>query len=352
MVPTPHDSPPAYQPHAVSNTGFKSLRKELKSLHQRQERITQHRVWLEGRHCIESALEAGWHVETLLSRADESPSVVHDVNTLFDLATRLGYDTEALANSWLSCPAEALVSVCDAKSCPTLAAVVVPPVATRTHEGLTRHGHGNPFITPTSDDILACYSAANPKKDEDEDEEAQTPAKQAPSTPDPSPKKLMLGLWGIQDPGNLGTLLRSAVAFGVTGVVLMGEGCVDPWGPKALRAAAGMTFKIPVYEGGELVSAPEALLMCIGTQAELVGTCSTQDTTPYRTPKQSCYVFPWQANHHFLLLGCEGTGIPKNLDQHLEHWVTIPTSTKAESLNVAMAGSILLSASYQATIPL
>ncbi|MFM7469513.1 MAG: TrmH family RNA methyltransferase [Vampirovibrionales bacterium] len=325
----------SYEPHVISSTGFKSLRKDLKSLHQRQERLVQHRLWIEGRHTLECALEAGWQVETLLSRDDTSPSVHHDLQMIFQKAQRLGYDLDGLANSWLACPPDALVSVCDAKSCPTLAAVVVPPVATETHEGLNPLTHGHPFMTPTAEAVSLLFQHVSGSLTQ------ALPLSKVP---------LVLGLWGIQDPGNLGTLLRSAVAFGVQGVVLIGEGCVDPWGAKALRASAGMGFKLPVFHGGDLTTNAEATLMYLATQAELLGTCSVQDTTPYRMPKHACYTFDWVTRPHFLLLGCEGTGIPKGVDQHIEHWVTIPTAPQAESLNVAMAGSILMSTAYQQKI--
>src|ERR1035437_1761040 len=60
-------------------------------------------------------------------------------------------------------------------------------------------------------------------------------------------KALVIVLDGIQDPGNAGTLIRSAEAFGATGVLLL-KGCVNPWNPKALRASAGSLFRLPVLD--------------------------------------------------------------------------------------------------------
>jgi TrmH family RNA methyltransferase len=124
-----------------------------------------------------------------------------------------------------------------------------------------------------------------------------------------------LALWRVSDPGNVGTLLRSAEAFDAG--VMMSAGCADPFGPKALRAAMGSTFRVPLLDF-ELRSAV-ALVAEGGQPLEQV------ELERYST----------------FVIGAEREGLPDDVLASCDAKATIPV-TGVESLNVAMAGTIVL----------
>ncbi|MEX0594457.1 MAG: RNA methyltransferase [Balneolaceae bacterium] len=141
---------------------------------------------------------------------------------------------------------------------------------------------------------------------------------------------ILLALDAIQDPGNLGTLLRTALWFGVEGV-LIGKGTVDVWNPKVVRSTAGATGALP-WISGELETLIEELetagwetaLLDIGENSKDLSTFST-------SPRQ------------ILVVGNEGNGIRENLRQPHRPLVRIDgDSDRVESLNVAIAGGIAL----------
>jgi TrmH family RNA methyltransferase len=128
---------------------------------------------------------------------------------------------------------------------------------------------------------------------------------------------LGLALWRVHDPGNLGTLIRAADALGPAYVALS-EGCADPTGPKALRAAMGATFRVPLAGWDDVTGPTVALAMDAPTSiwdAEL--------------PERVTF-----------LLGAEREGLPAELEADIR--VGVPLSGDAESLNVAMAGTVAL----------
>lgn len=143
---------------------------------------------------------------------------------------------------------------------------------------------------------------------------------------------LLLILDGLQDPGNLGTLIRSAAAFGAT-AVLTSPGTTDPYSPKVIRASAGVVFSLPVVQlGGRL----EILLPGLKEQGiQLYATTSHSDNTQsFRAVdyQQSCAI----------ILGSEGPGLSPEVLESLATAITIPISDKVESLNVGICGSIIL----------
>lgn len=146
--------------------------------------------------------------------------------------------------------------------------------------------------------------------------------------PEPlSDKRHLLILDGLADPGNLGSLWRSALALGWEGVWLT-PGTVDPFNDKALRAAKGATFRLPF---GTIT--PEELAGWIRQKNATLFTADLQgkplcDCVPVRPPVA-------------LLLGSEGQG-PSSWSSALSTKVTIPMQNGVESLNVAGAGAILL----------
>lgn len=137
---------------------------------------------------------------------------------------------------------------------------------------------------------------------------------------------------GLQDPGNLGTILRSAEAFGSAGVVL-GEGTVSPFNSKVIRASAGSSFRIPVVSskaGGGL----EAILpKCRTHSVRLIATSSHKGTPlDQANLTQPCAIF----------IGSEGSGLPKRLMAQVDELIAIPHTAQVESLNAGVAGSIVL----------
>lgn len=130
-------------------------------------------------------------------------------------------------------------------------------------------------------------------------------------------RDVCVALWRLADPGNIGTLLRTADAFGAS--VALSEGCADPLAPKALRASAGAIFRTPLVLWDERPSRCVALAAHDGTSLHDV------DLTPPLT----------------VLLGAERAGLPGELASGCCK-ATIPTSGAAESLNVAAAGAIAL----------
>ena len=131
-------------------------------------------------------------------------------------------------------------------------------------------------------------------------------------------RPVVLGLWRLADPGNVGALLRSADAFGAA--VSLSDGCADPLAQKALRASAGAIFRVPLVAWGEL-PANRIALVSHGGEATLAA-------VPIEPPLA-------------LLLGSERDGLPEELATDCCK-VTIALPGAAESLNVAAAGAMAL----------
>jgi TrmH family RNA methyltransferase len=136
-----------------------------------------------------------------------------------------------------------------------------------------------------------------------------------------------LVLDGVQDPGNAGTLIRATVAFGLDAVVCL-DGTVDPWGPKPVRASAGMIFRVPVVRAS--AEAALARLREVGVPLYVADT-EGEDVDVH--PKMPSFA---------IALGNEGRGPRESLVERADGTLTVSMPGGAESLNVAMAGSILL----------
>ncbi|HEV8202248.1 MAG TPA: RNA methyltransferase [Candidatus Polarisedimenticolia bacterium] len=141
-------------------------------------------------------------------------------------------------------------------------------------------------------------------------------------------RSLLLLAHGIQDPGNLGSILRSARSLGAEGVAVL-EGSADPWSSRALRAAMGATFRLPVVESTTALLLPR--LQQAGLR--LVAAVSSEGPTPDRIDLKAPVA---------LLLGREGSGLPEDLVAAARDRVRIPMSPGADSLNVHAAAAILL----------
>jgi TrmH family RNA methyltransferase len=133
---------------------------------------------------------------------------------------------------------------------------------------------------------------------------------------------------GLQDPGNLGTILRSAEAFGAGGVIL-GEGTVHHLNPKVVRASAGSVFRLPITTS-KLADAIKAMrqrnVRCIATSSHKgIALHEANLKTPLA-----------------IFIGSEGAGFSRDLVRDMDEFIAIPHSPQVESLNAGVAASIVL----------
>ena len=137
---------------------------------------------------------------------------------------------------------------------------------------------------------------------------------------------------GLQDPGNLGTILRSAEAFGSAGAVL-GEGTVSPFNSKVVRASAGSVFRLPFIVGKTAGGLESISAKCREHGVRLFATSSHKgiplDQARLTDP---CAIF----------VGSEASGLPRALIALMDETLAIPHTTQVESLNAGVAGSIVL----------
>lgn len=133
---------------------------------------------------------------------------------------------------------------------------------------------------------------------------------------------------GLQDPGNLGTIVRSAEAFGAAGI-LLGEGTVSPFNPKVVRGTAGSIFRLPMAQG----MTSEMLSELRARRVRLLAT-SSHKGIPLPVANLSLPLA--------VLVGGEGAGISKDLLAKADEIVAIPHSSHVESLNAGVAASIVL----------
>lgn len=144
----------------------------------------------------------------------------------------------------------------------------------------------------------------------------------------PQAATLCLALDGVQDPGNLGTLLRAAWA--AKAAVLLGAGCADPWSPKVLRSGAGAQFSVPVQAGLDLASRlPE--LRRGGMEAWSAEPRGAVELWDADLRKPVC-----------LVLGAEGPGVSAAVGAACQGSLKVPYPGGAESLNVAVTGTLML----------
>ncbi|WP_420239480.1 TrmH family RNA methyltransferase [Telmatobacter bradus] len=139
---------------------------------------------------------------------------------------------------------------------------------------------------------------------------------------------LLLVLAGVQDPGNLGTILRSAEAFGATGVVAL-PGTVSPWNTKSIRASAGSFFRLPF-----LTCSVVECFAKLNAAGVHIWTTDVREAQP--APAADL------AQPTAILIGNEGNGVPAAIAARAHAALTIPCPGPVESLNAAVAASILL----------
>jgi TrmH family RNA methyltransferase len=137
---------------------------------------------------------------------------------------------------------------------------------------------------------------------------------------------------GLQDPGNLGTILRSAEAFGSAGVVL-GEGTVSAFNSKVIRASAGSIFRLPVVIAKSAGGMEKICATLRSAEVRLIATSSHKGAAL----DQANITGPVA-----IFVGSEGAGLRRELLAQVDELVTIPHATQVESLNAGVAGSLML----------
>ncbi|MFS0751236.1 TrmH family RNA methyltransferase [Oceanobacillus sp. 1P07AA] len=140
--------------------------------------------------------------------------------------------------------------------------------------------------------------------------------------------ELVILLDSLQDPGNMGTIIRTADAAGVDAVIL-GEGCVDLYNDKVIRATQGSLFHIPIY-----TATLEQEIHKLQTQGFTILATALHDAVDYTEVRNQ--------NKVGLILGNEGAGVTSSLLDIANQRINIPIYGKAESLNVGIAAGILM----------
>ena len=148
-----------------------------------------------------------------------------------------------------------------------------------------------------------------------------------PKLPEGSPERVMV-LENVQDPGNVGTVLRTAAAMGCGLVVLTGE-CADPYNPKTVRSAMGALFRQPISE----LTLEELKAKLAGWDLPLYGAALAPDAQDVRSLR---------LGHAAIAVGNEGHGLSEELLSVCDRKIIIPMTPGSESLNAAVAASILL----------
>jgi RNA methyltransferase, TrmH family len=137
-------------------------------------------------------------------------------------------------------------------------------------------------------------------------------------------------LEGVQDPANVGAIMRSAAAFGI-GRVVLDRACADPWSPRALRAGAGGHFALAIAETSDLAAEIEAF----------------KGTVACTVPRGGMALADAPLDHGAAwIFGAEGSGLSDGIIRRADVRVTIPMAAGTESLNVAAAAAICLYASF------
>lgn len=150
-----------------------------------------------------------------------------------------------------------------------------------------------------------------------------------PPSTRPEPARRLVALDGVQDPGNVGAVLRSALAFGFDGAWL-GEGTADAFQPKVLRASAGAVFHLGVVQRVDL---PRAL------REARAGGAGVYGLDPHRGDDPRGRRFE---DRLVLVVGSEGRGLTPAVRQAVDRWLRIGTDPRVESLNAAAAAAVAL----------
>jgi len=264
----------------IASTANPRVKKWAK-LQERKYREREGKFLLEGVHLVKEALQAGWPLECVVY--DAGRGVPQEL-----AAWAKGERAEEATVAWIPASPEVIARCSETQSPQPVFAV-----AKKRNWRLTD-------VAPTP--------AASPLFDR--------------------ASALVAVLDGVQDPGNVGTIVRSAAACGATAVVL-GRGTADMYNAKTLRAAMGALFSVPVIEAELTDLLPQAQqhgLAVVGTS--LAAT-------------RSCYSYNFRRGV-WLVFGNEGSGLSPAVSACVSEHIIIPMTGRAESLNVAMAATVLL----------
>ncbi len=143
-----------------------------------------------------------------------------------------------------------------------------------------------------------------------------------------SPLGILLGMVGVQDPGNLGTIMRSGEAFGASGI-LIGENTVSPFNPKVIRASAGSIFRLPFAR----IKTEDALTRLKQLGIRVLATSSHKGTALHNINLREPVA---------IFIGNEGAGLSRNLVAAMDEVIAIPHAQQVDSLNAGIAASIVL----------
>ena len=153
-----------------------------------------------------------------------------------------------------------------------------------------------------------------------------------------SAASLVIVMAGVQDPGNVGTIVRSAEAFGASGVVAT-RGTADPWSPKALRASAGSALRLPLLRGiagpvllAQMRMAGVRILATGAAAGDAAGAKDANVEGAMADMRGPCAIF----------IGNEGAGVPSEVEHAADEWISIAMSDDVESLNAGVAASVIL----------
>jgi TrmH family RNA methyltransferase len=140
---------------------------------------------------------------------------------------------------------------------------------------------------------------------------------------------LVVVMAGVQDPGNAGTIVRSAEAFGATGIIAT-RGTADPWSPKALRASAGSALRLPVLRG---MATPVVMAQLRMARVKiLVASAKSSQGLLQADLRGPAAIF----------VGNEGAGLPPEVERAADARISIPMNDSVESLNAGVAASVVL----------
>jgi TrmH family RNA methyltransferase len=146
-----------------------------------------------------------------------------------------------------------------------------------------------------------------------------------------------LALWGVNDPGNVGTALRSALAFGA-GSVALGPGSADPYGPKAVRASMGAIFEVPVARVRDVAELPGRRIALVAREGEPLHSVMGSDLAIQQTGNRNAGL--QDLTPVTVVVGAEREGLPDAVVAACDEVAHIPI--RSESLNAGMAATVAL----------
>ncbi|SFM15617.1 RNA methyltransferase, TrmH family [Paenibacillus sp. 1_12] len=252
-------------------------------------RDQQQQYMIEGVHLVQEALASGVKMDTLVYAEERQHALP---SNLLNNAVSAGVECIAVS--------DAVLSKCVDTQTPQAVFAVLPKLSWRPQ------------------DLLQPYES---------DREAGQDTKHITTAAALVPS-LVVVIDGVQDPGNLGTIIRSADAVGATGV-LLGKGTVDLYNPKTVRSTMGSIFHLPIASGDLVEWLPSA-----ASQGVAIVTTSLQATA-------SCYDFDFSRPVWFVI-GNEGQGVSPQVSSLATERIRIPMQGQAESLNAAMAATVVL----------